>query len=134
MNLQDVLEQLSTATRSLKLSAAWLESQTDDQIREIGSGDWLPLTSAVHNLEERVIQVDRVFNRGEEARLDLGRDLIELEPATLRESPQKIGGTPGGGRTGLGGSCSRPFSGERDGGRERLDLVTDSDSLTRCRA
>jgi len=78
MKLQDVLEQISTATRSLKLSAAWLESQTDDQIREIGSGDWLPLTSAVHNLEERVIQVDRVFNRGEEARLDLGRDLIEL--------------------------------------------------------
>ena len=79
MDLQDVLEQLSTATRSLKLSAAWLESQTDDQIREIGSGDWLPLNSAVHNLEERVIQVDRVFNRREEARLDLGRDLIELE-------------------------------------------------------
>jgi hypothetical protein len=81
MNLQDVLEQLSTATRSLKLSAAWLESQPDEQIREIGSGDWLPLRSAVHNLEERVIQVDRVFNRREEARLDLGRDLIELEPA-----------------------------------------------------
>jgi|GEM_PF-1663908 hypothetical protein len=80
MDLQDVLEQLSTATRSLKLSASWLESQTDDQIREIGSGDWLPLTSAVHDLEERVIQVDRVFNRGEEARLDLGRDLIEPEP------------------------------------------------------
>src|SRR6478735_4089990 len=56
MDLQDVLEQLSTATRSLKLSASWLESQTDDQFREIGSGDWLPLTSAVHNLEERVIQ------------------------------------------------------------------------------
>ena len=80
MNLQEVLEQISTATRSLKLSAAWLESQTDDQIREIGNGDWLPLASAVHNLEERVIHVDRVFNRGEEARLDLGRDLIELEP------------------------------------------------------
>ena len=78
MNLQDVVEQLSTATRSLKLSAAWLESQTDDQIREIGGGDWLPLKSAVRNLEDRVIQVDRVFNRGEEARLDLGRDLIEL--------------------------------------------------------
>ena len=56
MDLQDVLEQLSTATRSLKLSAAWLGSQSDEQIREIGSGDWLPLTSAVHNLEERVIQ------------------------------------------------------------------------------
>ena len=63
MDLQDVLEQISTATRSLKLSAAWLESQTDDQIREIGSGDWLPLTSAVHDLEEQVVQVDRGFNR-----------------------------------------------------------------------
>ena len=81
MDLKDVVEHLSTATRSLKLSAAWLGSQSDEQIREIGSGDWLPLTSAVHNLEERVIQVDRLFNRGEEARLDLGRDLIELEPA-----------------------------------------------------
>ena len=40
MDLQDVLEELSTATRSLKLSAFWLESQTDDQIRGIGSGDW----------------------------------------------------------------------------------------------
>jgi len=80
MDLKDVVEHLSTATRSLKLSASWLESQTDDQIREIGSGDWLPLTSAVHNLEERVIQVDRLFNRGEEARLDLSRDLIETDP------------------------------------------------------
>ena len=71
MDLPDVLEQLSTATRSVKLSASWLESLTDEQIREIGSGDWLPLTSAIHDLEERVIQVDRVFNRGEEARLDL---------------------------------------------------------------
>ena len=80
MDLKDVVEQLSTATRSLKLSASWLESQTDDQIREIGSGDWIPLTSAMHNLEERVIRVDRVINRGEEARLDLSRDLIETEP------------------------------------------------------
>lgn len=80
MDLPDVLEQLSTATRSVKLSASWLEGQTDEQIREIGSGDWLPLTSAIHDLEERVIQVDRVFNRGEEARLDLTRDLIEPEP------------------------------------------------------
>ena len=79
MDLQDVLEQLSTATRSLKLSAAWLGSQTDDQIREIGSGDWLPLTSTIHNLEERAIQLDREFNWGEEARLDLANDLIEPE-------------------------------------------------------
>ena len=80
MDLPDVLKELSTATRSVKLSASWLESQTDEQIREIGSGDWLPLTSAIHDLEERVIQVDQVFNRGEEARLDLTRDLIEPEP------------------------------------------------------
>jgi len=79
MDLPDVMEQLSTATRSLKLSASWLESQTDEQIREIGSGDWLPLTSTIHNLEERVIQLDREFNRGEEARLDLANDLIEPE-------------------------------------------------------
>jgi hypothetical protein len=89
MDLPDVLEQLSTATRSVKLSASWLESLTDEQIREIGSGDWLPLTSVIHDLEERVIQVDRVFNRGEEARLDLTRDLIEPEP-DLRESPQQV--------------------------------------------
>lgn len=80
MDLHDVLEELSAATRSLKLSASWLESQTDDQIREIGIGDWLPLTSAVHDLEERVIQLDRLFNLGEEARLDPARDLIEPEP------------------------------------------------------
>ena len=80
MDLKDVVEHLSTGNRSLKLSASWLESQTDDQIREIGSGDWIPLTSAMHNLEERVIRVDRVINRGEEARLDLSRDLIETEP------------------------------------------------------
>jgi hypothetical protein len=79
MDLPDVMEQLSTATRSLKLSASWLESQTDEQIREIGSGDWLPLTSTIHNLEERVIRLDREFNRGEEARLDLANDLIEPE-------------------------------------------------------
>jgi hypothetical protein len=80
MDLKDVVEHLSTATRSLKLSEAWLESQTDDQIRDIGIGDWIPLTSAMHDLEERAIRVDQVFNRGEEARLDLSRDLIETEP------------------------------------------------------
>ena len=69
MDLPDVVEQLSTATRSLKLSASWLESQTDDQIREIGGGDWLPLTSTIHDLEERVIQLDREFNRRQEVRL-----------------------------------------------------------------
>jgi hypothetical protein len=69
MDLPDVVEQLSTATLSLKLSASWLESQTDDQIREIGGGDWLPLTSTIHDLEERVIQLDREFNRGQEVRL-----------------------------------------------------------------
>ena len=70
MDLPEVVEQLSTATRSLKLSASWLESQSDDQIREIGGGDWLPLTSTIHDLEERVIQLDRQFNRGQEVRLD----------------------------------------------------------------
>jgi hypothetical protein len=69
MDLPDVVEQLSTATRSLKLSASWLESQSDDQIREIGGGDWLPLSSTIHDLEERVIQLDREFNRGQEVRL-----------------------------------------------------------------
>jgi hypothetical protein len=69
MDLPDVVEHLSTATRSLKLSASWLESQTDDQIREIGGGDWLPLTSTIHDLEERVIRLDREFNRGQEVRL-----------------------------------------------------------------
>jgi hypothetical protein len=68
MDLPDVVEQLSIATRSLKISTSWLESQTDEQIREIGGGDWLPLTSTIHNLEERVIQLDQEFNRGQEAR------------------------------------------------------------------
>lgn len=89
MDLQDVVEELSTATQSLKLSASWLESQTDDQIREIGNGDWLPLINAMHNLEERVIEVDRVFNRREEARLDLSRDLIEPEPRDATEVVHK---------------------------------------------
>jgi hypothetical protein len=68
MDLPDVVEQLSIATRSLKISTSWLESQTDEQIREIGGGDWLPLTSTIHNLEERVIQLDQEFNRGQEVR------------------------------------------------------------------
>lgn len=69
MDLPDVVEQLSIATRSLKVSTSWLQSQTEDQIREIGGGDWLPLSSTIHDLEERVIQLDQEFNRGEEVRL-----------------------------------------------------------------
>jgi len=38
-------------------------------MREIGGGDWLPLTSTIHDLEERVIQLDQLFNRGQEVRL-----------------------------------------------------------------
>ena len=69
MDLPEVVEHLSIATRSLKVSTSWLQSQTEEQIREIGGGDWLPLTSTIHNLEERVIQLDQEFNRGQEARL-----------------------------------------------------------------
>lgn len=69
MDLPDVVEQLSIATRSLKVSTSWLQSQTEDQIREIGGGDWLPLSSTIHDLEERVIQLDQEFNRRQEVRL-----------------------------------------------------------------
>jgi hypothetical protein len=68
MDLPDALEQLSSAIRSLKLFVSWLESQTDEQIREISSGDWIALTSAIHDLEERAIELDRGFTRGKEAR------------------------------------------------------------------
>ena len=68
MNLKDGLEQLSNSTHSLKLFVAWLESQNDEQIREISSGDWLAITSAIHDLEERTIQLDGEFNRGQELR------------------------------------------------------------------
>ena len=69
MDLPDVVEQLSIATRSLKVSTSWLQSQTEDQIREIGGGDWLPLSSTIHDLEERVIQLDQEFNLRQEVRL-----------------------------------------------------------------
>ena len=69
MDLPDVVEQLTIATRSLKVSTSWLQSQTEDQIREIGGGDWLPLSSTIHDLEERVIQLDQEFNRRQEVRL-----------------------------------------------------------------
>ena len=68
MDLKDALEELSNATRSLKLFVSWLESQTDEQIREISGGDWLALTSAMHDLEERAIELDREFSRGKAAR------------------------------------------------------------------
>lgn len=38
MDLKEALEQLSNATRSLKLSMSWLESQSDEQIGGISSG------------------------------------------------------------------------------------------------
>lgn len=68
MDLKDALEQLSNATSSLKLFVSWLESQTDEQIREVSTGDWLAITSAIHDLEERAIELDGEFNRGQEAR------------------------------------------------------------------
>ena len=68
MDLKDALEELSNATRSLKLFVFWLESQTDEQIREMSGGDWIALTSAMHDLEERAIELDREFSRGKEAR------------------------------------------------------------------
>ena len=68
MDLKDGLEQLSNSTHSLKLFVAWLESQNDEQIREISSGDWLAITSAIHDLEERTIQLDGEFSRGQELR------------------------------------------------------------------
>lgn len=68
MEVPDALEQLSNATRSLKLFVSWLQSQTEEQIREINSDDWIALTSAMHDLEERAIELDREFSRGKEAR------------------------------------------------------------------
>ena len=68
MDWKDALEELSNSTRSLKLFVSWLESQTDEQIREISGGDWIALTSAMHDLEERAIELDREFSRGKEAR------------------------------------------------------------------
>jgi hypothetical protein len=47
---------------------SWLESQTDDQIREISSDDWMALFSAGHDLETRAIELDRELTRGKEAR------------------------------------------------------------------
>ena len=68
MDLPDVMEQLSTATRSLKLSASWLESQTDEQIREFSNDDWMALFSAGHDLEQHAIELDRQLTRSKEAR------------------------------------------------------------------
>ena len=68
MDLKDGLEQLSNSTHSLKLFVSWFESQGDEQIRDISSGDWLAITSAIHDLEERTIELDREFHRGQELR------------------------------------------------------------------
>jgi hypothetical protein len=68
MDLPDALEQLSDATQSLKMFVSWLESQTDGQIRELSSDDWMALFSAGHDLEQRAIELDRELTRGKEAR------------------------------------------------------------------
>ena len=68
MDLPDALEQLSNATHSLKMFVSWMESQTDEQIREISSDDWMALFSAGHGLEQRAIELDRELTRGKEAR------------------------------------------------------------------
>jgi hypothetical protein len=68
MDLREALEQLSNATHSLKLFVSWFESQTDDQIREMSSDDWMALFSAGHDHEERAIELDRELTRGKEAR------------------------------------------------------------------
>ena len=68
MDLPGALEQLSNATHSLKLFVSWLESQTDEQIREISNDDWMALFSAGHDLESRAIELDRELTRGKEAR------------------------------------------------------------------
>ena len=68
MDLPDALEELSNASHSLKLFVSWLESQTDEQIREISSDDWMALFSAGHDHEERAIELDRELTRGKEAR------------------------------------------------------------------
>ena len=68
MDLPDALEQLSNATHSLKLFLSWMESQTDEQIREISSAVWMALFSAGHDLEQRAIELDRELTRSKEAR------------------------------------------------------------------
>lgn len=68
MDLPDALEQLSNATQSLKLFVSWLESQTDEQIREMSNHDWMALFSAGHDLEQRAIELDRELTRCKEAR------------------------------------------------------------------
>ena len=68
MDLPEALEQLSNATHSLKLFVSWLESQTDEQIREISNDDWMALFSAGHNLEQRAIELDQELTRSKAAR------------------------------------------------------------------
>jgi len=68
MDLPDALQQLSDASHSLKMFVSWLESQTDEQIRELSSDDWMALFSAGHDLEQRAIELDRQLTRGKEAR------------------------------------------------------------------
>ena len=76
MELPEVVEQLSIATRSLKVSTSWLQSQTEEQIRQIGGGDWLPLSSTIHDLEERVIMPARTRLSSRECRRARPLELI----------------------------------------------------------
>ena len=68
MDLPDALEQLSNASHSLKLFVSWLESQTEEQIREMSNDDWMALFSAGHDLEQHAIELDRQLTRSKEAR------------------------------------------------------------------
>ena len=68
MDLPDALEQLKSATHSLKLFLSWVESQTEEQLREMSNDNWMAIFSAGHDPEERAIELDRELTRGREAR------------------------------------------------------------------
>ena len=68
MELPEALEQLRNATHSLKLFLSWVESQTEEQLREMSNDDWMALFSAGHDHEERAIELDRELTRGKQTR------------------------------------------------------------------
>ena len=68
MDLPDALEQLKNATHSLKLFLSWVESLTEEELREMSNDNWMALFSAGHDHEERAIELDRELTRGKEAR------------------------------------------------------------------
>jgi hypothetical protein len=68
MDLPEALEQLKNATHSLKLFLSWVESQTEEQLRDMSNDNWMALYSAGHDHEERAIELDRELTRGKEAR------------------------------------------------------------------